>query len=60
MFCENASLNVPAWPCVFLLQSCIDAGVEKGSQVPERVAGLFAGRSGTVHFTALKKSRLNI
>ncbi|MGV8123190.1 MAG: VIT domain-containing protein [Candidatus Xenobiia bacterium LiM19] len=38
----------------------IDAGIEKDSQAPERIADLFAGRSTTVYFTAKGKGRVKI
>lgn len=38
----------------------IDAGIEKDSQAPERIADLFAGRSTTVYFTAKGKGKVKI
>jgi len=38
----------------------IDAGIDKDSQAPERIADLFAGRSTTVYFTAKGKGKVKI
>lgn len=38
----------------------IDSGIEKGTQAPERVADLFAGRSTTAYFAAKGHGRLKI